>query len=198
MTADGIWVGGGDIVPMGHPEQAGVRYVYKIDPRRNAVVRQVRMPITQIDILGDGSSVWVTGWGGAVKLSSSGRLLREQRFGGSGWSMALTPEALWVAEPWYGGPLDRRQDRPARRLLKIARKGPHRVTIVELERQPGDVAAAAGVVWIGSAGLGRIDAAATPPNLKNVPVDVDPNRIEAFPGGVWVNEQRSTNLSKIC
>jgi hypothetical protein len=196
-TSDGIWVGGGDVVPRGHPERAGVRWVYKIDPRQNAVVRRVRMPITQIDLVGDGSAVWVTGWGGVVKLSSSGRLLRLQRFGGSGWSMTLTPGAVWVGEPWFGG-LDRRQDRPARRLLKVSTSGPHRLTVIELERQPGDVSAAGGIVWVGINGLARLAAGGAPPALERVPVDVAPNRIEAFPGGAWVDELRSRNLSKIC
>jgi hypothetical protein len=199
-TSKAIWVEGLDIVPRGHPERAGVRFVHRIDPRRNAVVRWVRLrSSTVVDLLGDGDALWASGWGGLVKLSDSGRLLFEQRFGGSGWAMTRTPGAVWVAEPWFGEPLHRRQNRPARRLLKVSISGSPRITVIELEAQPGDVSAASGVVWLGIDGLARLRAGETPPTVTRVPVDVAPNRIEAFPGGAWVNEwRRSRNLFKIC
>jgi hypothetical protein len=200
-TSDAVWVNGADVYPKGQEEKAGVRYVYKIDPRRNAVVRRVRLATTTtIALLGEGDSLWATGWGAVVKLSRSGRLLFEQRFGGSGWSMARTRGAVWVAEPWFGGPLDRRQNRPSRRLLKIATSGPRRVTILELPGQPRGVSAAAGVVWLSAIGLSlaRIAAAETPPVVTEVPVNLTPTWLEAFPGGVWVAELEKKRVSKIC
>jgi hypothetical protein len=194
-----VWINGADIYPKGHQEKAGVRWVYKIDPLRNAIVRQVRLAsTTTIDLLGEGDSLWATGWGAVVKLSRSRRVLFEQRFGGSGWSMMLTPGAVWVAEPWFGGPLDRRQNRPAKRLLKIARSGPRQVTVVELDTQPGAVSAAGGVVWIsGNGGVARIAATDTPPTLTTA-VDLVPSYLEAVPGGVWVSELDRNRVSKVC
>jgi hypothetical protein len=200
-TSDAIWVNGADIFPKGHEEKAGVRYVYKIDPRRNAIVRRVRLAsTTTIALLGEGTSLWATGWGAVVKLSTSGRVLFEQRFGGSGWSIARTRGAVWVAEPWFGGPLDRRQNRPSRRVLKIATSGPQRVTVIELPGQPGGVSAAVDVVWLSAVGLplARLDARATPPIVTEVTVNLKPSWIEAFPGGVWVAELGRNRVSKIC
>jgi hypothetical protein len=200
-TSDGIWVGGADIFPEGHPERAGVRFVYKIDPRRNAVVRQVRLPggMTVIDLQGEGSSLWATGWFGVAKISASGRLLFHQSFNGSGWSMALTPGVVWIAEPWFARPFVRRQNRPARRLLRIATSEPRRVTVIELQTQPGAVSAAGGTVWVGAnGGLARINAAETPPTLAPVPVSLAPNYHESFPEGVWVSELHRNRVDKIC
>jgi hypothetical protein len=52
-TRHGIWVGGADTFPKGHPEKSGVYFVYKIDPRGNAVVKRVRLRSTVIDLVGD-------------------------------------------------------------------------------------------------------------------------------------------------
>jgi hypothetical protein len=69
-TGEGLWVGGGDVYAKGHPEKAGVRFVFRIDPRRNAVVQRVRLrSTTVIDLLGEGRFLWATGWGAVVKLS---------------------------------------------------------------------------------------------------------------------------------
>ena len=200
-TSHGVWVGGADIYPKGHPEKAGVRFVYEIDPRRNAVVRRVRLPgqATVISLVGAGSSVWSVGWWGVVKLSASGRVLFRHPIDGSGWSLALTPGVVWVAQPWFGERPVRRQDSPARRLLRIRVAAPSRQTVVELPTQPGGVSAAAGVVWVGaSAGLARLDAAQTPPALTDVPVSFDLNYHVAFPGGVWVSERHANRVSKVC
>jgi hypothetical protein len=200
-TSDAIWVGGADVIPEGHPERAGVRFVYKIDPRHNAVVRQVLLPggMTVIDLQGDGSSLWATGWFGIAKLSASGRLLFHQPFNGSGWSLALTPGVVWVAEPWFARPFVRRQNRPAQRLLKITTTGPRRVTVIELQTLTGGVSAAAGIVWVGAnGGLARINAAETPPTPTTIPLNLVPNYHESFPGGVWVSELRRNRVDKIC
>jgi hypothetical protein len=200
-TSDAVWVNGADVFPKGHEEKAGVRYVYKIDPRRNAVVRRVRLgSTTTIALLADGDGLWATGWGAVVKLSRSGGVLFEQRFGGSGWSIARTQGAVWVAQPWFGGPLDRRQNRPSRRLLQITTVRPRRVTVLELPGQPAGVSAAGSVVWFSALGLplARIDTRRAPLQVTEVPVRVRPTWLEAFSGGVWVAEAERRRISKIC
>jgi hypothetical protein len=200
-TSRAVWVGGADIYPKGHSEKAGVRFVYEIDPRRNAVVRSVRLPgqATVISLVGDGSSLWSVGWWGVVKLSASGRVLFRHPIDGSGWSLALTPGVVWVAQPWLGERPVRRQDRPARRLLRIPVAAPSRATVVELETQPGGVSAAAGVVWVGGDGrLARLDAAQVPPTLTSVPLSLTPTYHVAVPGGAWIAERDANRVSKIC
>jgi hypothetical protein len=205
-TSDAVWINGADIFPPGHSELAGVRFVYKIDPRRNIVVRRVRLPgqATVIDLLGEGSSLWAAGWWGVIQLSASGRPLFRQPINGAAWSIALTPGAVWVVEPWLGTRPVRRQNRPARRLLRISRSGQARVTSIDLQTQPGGVSAAAGVVWLAaSGGLARVDLTVTPPTVVKVdvtggPADFAPSYHAAFAGGVWVAEQKSKRVSKIC
>jgi len=200
-TSDAVWIGGADFFPPGHSERAGVRFVYKIDPKRNAVVRRVQLPAqaTVIDLQGDGRSLWSAGWWGVVKLSATGRVLFMQRVDGSGWSLAQTPGAVWVAQPFFGSRPVRRQDRPARRLLRIATSGARRISVMELQTQPGHVSSAAGVVWVtANGGLARIDAAEVPPTLAKVPVDFSPNYHEAFAGGLWVSDLQANRLHKIC
>jgi hypothetical protein len=200
-TSRAVWVGGADIYPKGHPEKAGVRFVYEIDPRRNAVVRRVRLPgqATVIALAGAGSSLWSVGWWGVVKLSASGRVLFRHPIDGSGWSLALTPGVVWVAQPWLGTRPVRRQDRPARRLLRIPVAAPSRETVIELQNQPGGVSAAAGVVWVGGNGqLERLSAANPQPNPTSVRLKLIPTYHAAFPGGVWVAERDTNRVSKVC
>jgi hypothetical protein len=200
-TSRAVWVGGADIYPKGHPEKAGVRFVYEIDPRRNAVVRRVRLPgqATVIALAGAGSSLWSVGWWGVVKLSASGRVLFRQPIDGSGWSLALTPGVVWVAQPWFGDRPVRRQDSPARRLLRIPVAAPSRQTVVELQNQPGGVSAAAGVVWVGGNGqLERLNAAQPQPTPTSVRLKLVPTYHAAFPGGVWVSERSTNRVSKVC
>jgi hypothetical protein len=199
-TSDGVWVGGGDVAPEGQMDNTVARWAFKIDPRRNEVVRSVHLaPTTIIDLVGDGRFLWAAGWGAVVKLSPMGRLLFQQRFDGSGWAMAVVPGAVWVAQPFFGNRRDLRTQKPARRLLRVATSGTSRVTVLELTTQPADVSAAAGATWVGAnGGLVRVDATEVPPTLTKVAADLRPNRIEAFPGGVWVDELRSNVLSKIC
>jgi hypothetical protein len=200
-TSRAVWVGGADIYPKGHPEKAGVRFVYEIDPRRNAVVRRVRLPgqATVISLVGAGSSLWSVGWWGVVKLSASGRVLFRHPIDGSGWSLALTPGVVWVAQPWLGSRPVRRQDRPARRLLRIPVAAPSRETVVELRNQPGGVSAAAGVVWVGGNGqLEWLHAAQPKPTPASVRLKLVPTYHAAFPGGVWVAERDVNRVSKVC
>ena len=200
-TSDAVWIGGADIFPPGHSERAGVRFVYKIDPKRNAVVRRVQLPeqATVIALQGDGRSLWSVGWWGVVKLSAAGRVLFVQRIDGSGWSLARTPGAIWVPQPFFGSRPVRKQDRPARRLLRIATSGARRISVVELQTQPGHVSSAAGVVWVtANGGLARIDAAEMPPTLTKVPVGFSPNYHVSFAGGLWVSDLRANRIHKIC
>jgi hypothetical protein len=200
-TSRAVWVGGADIYPKGHSERAGVRFVYEIDPRRDAVVRRVRLPgqATVIALAGAGSSVWSVGWWGVVKLSASGRVLFRHPIDGSGWSLALTPGVVWVAQPWLGTRPVRRQDRPTRRLLRIPVAAPSRETVVELQNQPGGVSAAAGVVWVGGNGqLERLNAAELQPTPASVRLKLIPIYHAAFPGGVWVSERYTNRVSKVC
>jgi hypothetical protein len=200
-TSAAVWISGADIFPKGHSERAGVRFVYKVDPRRGAVVRRVQLPsqATVIDLLGAGSSLWSVGWWGLVKLSASGRVLFHQSIAGSGWSLALTRGTVWVAQPWFGARPVRKQNDPAKRLLQIATSGAPRLSVIELQTQPGGVSAAAGVVWVGAnAGLARIDAGEMPSTVTKVPVDFVPNYLVAFTGGVWVSDLRANLVRKIC
>ena len=200
-TSDAVWIGGADIFPPGHSERAGVRFVYKIDPRRNAVVRRVQLPAqsTVIALHGDGPALWSVGWWGVVKLSAAGRVLFFQRIDGSGWSLAQTPGAVWVAQPFFGSRPVRKQDRPARRLLRIATAGARRISVMELQTQPGHVSSADGVVWVtANGGLARMDAADMPPTLTRVPVDFSPNYHVAFDGGLWLSDLRANRVHKVC
>ena len=197
-TPDGVWVGGGDVYPKGHPDKAGVRFVFKIDPKRNAVAQRVRLrSTTVIDLLSQGRSLWATGWGAVVKLSPSGRVVFQQRFYGSGWSLALSPGTVWVAQRLSGNRNPRTQ-RPVRKLLEVTIR-PQQLTVIELDAAPGVLSAAEGVVWLtGPGGLMRIEATEQPPTLKPIAVEVNPGQVAAFPGGVWGTVGPRRELSKIC
>jgi hypothetical protein len=200
-TTDSVWVGGADIFPQGHSERAGVRFVYKIDPQRNAVVRQVRLPgeATVIDLAGAGRALWVAGWWGVSKLSPSGRVLFQQPIDGSGWSLAVTPEAVWVAQPWFGTRPVREQNRPAQQLLRIAIAARPRVSTIDLQTQPGSVSTAGGVVWVSvKGGLARVNATEVPPVLRQTAVSVVASYQEAFVGGLWLSHRHANRVSKIC
>ena len=202
-TATAIWVGGADVFPKGRSDLAGVRFIYRIDPSRNAVVERVRLPqgMTVLDLDGEGSSVWVSGWWGVARISDDGRTLFHEPFAGAGWSMAATPRAVWVSLPWSGTPYQRRQDAAhrARQILRIDRRArTSRLTVLDLPEQPGGVAAAASTVWMGGGqGLARIDDTKTPPVVAPTGIDVVPTHIVPFPGGVWVAEATRNTVTKI-
>jgi hypothetical protein len=200
-TSDAVWVNGADVYPEGHSERAGVRFVYKIDPRRNAVVRRVRLPgqATVIALLGAGRTLWSVGWWGVVELSASGRVLFYRPIDGSGWSLTLTPGAVWVAQLFLGTRPVRRQDKPVRRLLRFATTGSAQRRVIELRDLPLGLSAAGGVVWVGEkGGLSRLRAAAMPPTLTSVPLRFGPSYHVAFPGGVWVSERGRNRVDKVC
>lgn len=202
-TASAVWVGGADVFAQGHSDQAGVRFVYKINPRTNAVVLRVQLPqgTTVLDLHPEGSSLWVSGWWGVANISDSGRILFHAPFRGAGWTMAETPQAVWVTLPWSGTPYQRRQD-PSHRtqqLLRIDRAG-HQpsVTAINLPEQPGGVAAFGDTVWMGgSQGLARIDDTTTPPVVTPVGIDLDPTALFPFQGGVWVTEAAKNQVTKV-
>ena len=202
-TAKAVWVGGADVYAKGHSDQAGVRYVYKIDPRLNGVVRQVRLPqgTTVLDLEPDGSTLWVSGWWGVARISHAGRTLFHQPFAGAGWSMARTSRAVWVTLPWSGTPYQRRQDaaHTARQLLRIDRgTRTRRVTVIDLPGQPGGVAAWGNTVWMGgSEGLARIDDTTASPVITPTGIDVVATDLFPFPGGVWVAEGARNRVSKV-
>jgi hypothetical protein len=54
-----------------------------------------------IDLAGEGRSLWATGSGAVVKLSTSGRRLFRLRFRRSGWAIAVAPEASRVGQPFF-------------------------------------------------------------------------------------------------
>jgi hypothetical protein len=202
-TARAIWVGGADVYPKGHSDRAGVRFVYRIDPRRNAVVQRVRLPqgMTVLDLDGEGSSLWVSGWWGVARISNLGRTLFHEAFAGAGWSMEATPRAVWVSFPWSGTPYQRRQDAThrAQQILRIDREArPRRVTVIDLPEQPGGVAAAAGTVWTGGGqGLARVDDTKTPPVVAPTGIDVVPTDMVPFIDGIWVAEATNNRVTKV-
>ena len=198
-TTTAIWVGGADVYPQGHSDQAGVRFVYKIDPRRNAVVRRVQLPggMTVLHLEHEGSSLWVSGWWGVARISDAGRVLFHAPFAGAGWSMARVPGAVWVALPWSGTPYERRQDRvhEVRRLLRVDTTGHRpRVRQTELERHPGGLATAGTQVWMGGLdGLSQVGLTAVVP----VSLDVHPTSMVASPGVIWAAELTTGRLVEV-
>jgi hypothetical protein len=198
-TTTAIWVGGADVYPQGHSDQAGVRFVYKIDPGRNAVVRRVQLPggMTVLHLDHEGPSLWVSGWWGVARISDTGRVLFHAAFSGAGWSMARVSGVVWVSLPWSGTPYERRQDRTheAHRLLRVdtTNHGP-RVRPIELERQPGGLATAGGLVWMGGVdGLSLVG----PTTVVPVPLDVDPTAMAASPGVLWAAELTARRLIEV-
>ena len=203
-TTKAVWVGGADVFAKGHSDQAGVRYVYRIDPARNAVLQRVLLPqgTTVLDLDGEGSSLWVSGWWGVAKISNSGRTLFHIPLPGAGWSMAATPRAIWVSLPWSGEPYQRRQDpsHRVRQILKIDRAAREpRITVIDLPEQPGGVAASDDTVWMGrgSQGLARIDDTRAPPVVVPTGLNVVPTDLVPYPGGVWVAEATKNRVTKV-
>jgi hypothetical protein len=209
VTSDAVWVGGNDVYPRGKPDDTLMRWVFEVDPRTNRVVRSLRFAATTaIALAGERRVLWVTGWGAVLSVSPPRRVLVARRFHGSGWSLALTPASVWVAQPFFGDrktPERQRRQRPAQRLLRIS-KASHATEVLELGGQPGAVSAAAGDVWV-SAHAGRtswlgyvrdgrgpltVTRVATDPPLTSVA------SLAAFSGGVWVSDYRGSKVGKVC
>jgi hypothetical protein len=207
-TTDAVWVGGGDITPgrprrPGVPERTSVRFVYKIDPRRNAIVQRVLLPggMTVLDLDAEGTSLWAGGWWGVAELSNAGRVLFHAAYGGAGWSMARTRGVVWVTLPWTGRPYQRRQDNAhrAQQLLRVSTSSrTSRPKAIELSHWPGGVEAAGGTVWLGGGDvLARVDDSVSPPTVVPTGVAVRPTAMEPFAGGVWIAELTKRRLTKV-
>lgn len=202
-TTTAIWVGGADVYAKGRSDRAGVRFVYRIDPRTNAVVYRVRLPrgMTVLDLEPEGSSLWVSGWWGVARLSDSGRTRFHRAFAGAGWAMAVTRRAVWVSMPWSGTPYQRRQDAShrAQQILRINRLvGQAPVSEIDLQDQPGTVAAAGGIVWtVDRRGLARIDDTTAPPVVVPTGLGNVATHLAPFRGGVWIVESDRNRVTKV-
>jgi hypothetical protein len=200
-SAHAVWVGGPDIFPPGHPEKAGVYFVYKIEPRRGQVVRRFRLRSTVIDLVGDGEAVWISGWYGIVKLSESGRVLVRQPIVGSGWSISRAHDGVWVTHTFYGSRRDRRPP-AARELLRIRETSKPRFTRVPLSGSPWQVSATAGGAWVALGGYSHevqwIRDAEPTPDPTRVAIRGVVRGIQATPDGVWVAQLAPNQLSKVC
>ena len=200
-TRSAVWVGGPDVYPKGHPEKAGVYFVYKLDPQRNDVVRRFRLRSTVIDLAGRGDSLWITGWYAVVKLSESGRVLFRQPIEGSGWSIAPARTGVWVAHTFHGTRSDRPPP-PARGLLRIRPGSKPRLAVLELDQSPWEVSAAGDVVWVAlgeySHEVARVREARAPANPTTVPVPGVVHGVQAAPDGAWVAQVSPNQLSRVC
>jgi hypothetical protein len=199
-TSRAIWIAGADTFPLGHPEKSGVYFVYKIDPSRDAVVLRVRLRSTVIDLVSDGPAVWTTGWIAVPKLSEAGRVLFRQPIAGSGWSIALAGDGVWVAHTFNGS---RRERNPplARELYRIREHVRPHVRRIPLEESPWEVSAAGGVAWVAAGRsshqvLWLDDSRA--PSQTPVPVSGIVRGVQAVAKGAWVAQVKPNQLSRIC
>jgi hypothetical protein len=199
-TRRAIWVAGADTFPKGHPEKSGVYFVYKIDPRRDAVVQRIRLRSTVIDLVGDGSAFWAAGWVAVPKLSDAGRVLFRQPIAGSGWSIAPAGEGVWVAHTFNGSRRDR-QPPPARELYRIREISRPHLTRIPLEESPWEVSAAGGVAWVAAGRSSHqvlwLDDTRTP-SPTAVQVSGIVRGIQATASGAWVAQLKPNQLSRIC
>ncbi len=200
-TRRAIWIAGGDTFPPGHPEKSGVYFVYKIDPLRGAVVRRVRLRSTVIDLVGDGPALWATGWIAVPKLSGAvGRVLFRQPIIGSGWSIALAGDGVWVTHTFNGSRRDRNPP-PARELYRIREFSKPHLTRIPLDQSPWEVSAAGGVAWVAAGRSShevlRLDDTRAP-SPTAVPVSGIVRGIQAAATGAWVAQSKPNQLSRIC
>jgi hypothetical protein len=199
-TRRAIWVAGADTFRKGHPEKSGVYFVYKIDPRRDAVVLRVRLHSTVIDLVGDGAALWATGWIAVPKLSEAGRVLFRQAIAGSGWSIARAGEGIWVTHTFNGSRRDRNPP-PARELYRIRENMRPHLTRIPLEESPWEVSAAGGVAWV-AAGRSAHEVLwlndTRTPSPTAVPVSGIVRGIQAAAKGAWVAQLEPNQLSRIC
>ena len=198
-----IWVAGADTFPPGHEERSGVYFVYRIDPRRGAVVQRVRLPnSTSIDLVGDGQAVWVTGWHAVPKLSEAGRVLFRQPIVGSGWSVARAGDGVWVAHTFYGSRRDRNPP-PARELLRIREDSRPHLTRIPLDESPWEVSAAAGIAWVAAGQSPHQVLRVADTNTSSTPTAVPVpggtvQGVQAVRNGAWVAQSKPNRLSRIC
>ena len=178
-----------------------MRFVYKIDPRRNAVVRRVQLPAqsTVIALHGDGRALWSAGWWGVVKRIRRGPCPLLPTIDGSGWSLAQTPERFGLhsrssaAAPSVNRTVQRGGScGSARRVCGESRSW-------SLQTQPGHVSSADGVVWVtANGGLCAHGRSGNAADADQVPVDFSPNYHVAFGGGPWLSDLRANRVHKVC
>jgi hypothetical protein len=201
-TAHAVWVGGPDRYPPKQPEHSGVRFVYKIEPRTNTVVRRFRLRSTVIDLDGTGRSLWITGWYAVVKLSESGRVLLRQPIKGSAWSIATAGDGAWAAHTFYGTRRTPGTPPPARELFRIREASRPRLTVVDLDESPWQVSAAGSVVWVAlgefSREVERFRDGRPPTALARVPIPGVVHGLQAGRDGAWVGQLMPNGLSKVC
>ena len=176
-------------------------FVYKIDPRRNAVVGRFRLRSTVIDLVGDGASLWITGWYAVAKLSEAGRPLFRLPITGSGWSITPVRDGVWVAHTFYGTRRDRPPP-PAQRLLRVRESAKPRLMVLELDASPWEVSAAAGAVWVAlgeySHEVQRVRDARTLSSPTKVRIPGVVHGLAATGDGAWVSQVTPNQLSRIC
>lgn len=199
-TSRAIWIAGADTFPKGHPEKSGVYYVYKIDPRRDAVVLRVRLHSTVIDLVGNGPALWATGWIAVPRLSDAGRVRFRQVIAGSGWSIAPAGDGVWVAHTFNGSRRDRNPP-PARDLYRIREHARPHLTRISLEESPWEVSSAGGVAWVAAGRSSHqvlwLDDTRTP-SPTAVSVSGIVRSIQGATRGSWVAQQKPNQLSRIC
>ena len=190
-TASALWVGGPDIYPQGKPEQSGVYLLYKIDPRRVAVVARFRLRSTVIDLLGTGRRLWVSGWYAIAQVSEAGRTLLRKPIVGSGWSIAPAPGGVWVAHTFLGK-RGRGVPPPAYELFRIRGS---RLSTIPLDQSPWQVSSGGGVLWMAageySHSVQRLTGA--PATVTGIVIG-----IQAMREGVWIAQIRPNQLTKAC
>jgi hypothetical protein len=194
MTPEAVWIGGSDT-------RLDARSIFKIDPRRNVVVRRFQVRATTVvALVGQRRSLWVSGWESVVRLSENGRLLFRQPVGGVAFSIALAGNGVWAAQQLFGHK-DSRPQPPARRLVRITPGSP-RLKVIQLDATPGAVAVAAGAAWaVFLPDEGRhevLRVSGTTPVPARVAVSGIPGALAASRGKVWVAEHEPNELSEIC
>jgi hypothetical protein len=193
FAPNAVWIGGADT-------RLDTSSVFVIDPKRNAVVRRLRVKgTTVVALAAQGRTVWASGWESIVKLSPNGRVLFRQPIGGVAFSIAPAPDGVWGAQQLFGHKYGKPQPR-ARRLVRVSTR-PRRLVVVQLDATPGVVVSAAGAAWVVFFPDQRRRAVlrvvgTSPP--EEVPLASVPGAIAPAPDGVWVASRNPGALSKIC
>jgi hypothetical protein len=193
ITPNAVWIGGADT-------RLDTSSVFVIDPKRNDVVRRLRVKgTTVVALAARGRTVWASGWESIVKLSPTGRILFRQPIGGVAFSIALAPDGVWGAQQLFGHKY-RKPQPPARRLVRVTTR-PRRLVVVPLQATPGVVVSAAGAAWVvffpdqRRRAVLHVVGTSRP---EEVPLAGVPGAITPTPDAVWVATHDPSVLSKIC